>query len=73
MDSEYSYGQMDLNTRDSGETIKLTAKGNYSMLTAISMREIGLMIKQKEEEHTVMQTGPTMKVPGTTINSMDTA
>lgn len=49
MAKEFNYGMMDLYTLGIGETIRLTERVDWFMLTVMFMRAIGSAIRLKEE------------------------
>ena len=59
-------------TKENGETIKLTEMANFGTLMAISMKGNGAMTKQKVKVfiHTPME--PNTKVTGVTISNTGT-
>jgi hypothetical protein len=66
-----SFGQMDLDTKDSGEMTKLIDLVNLYMQTVIFMKVNGLTIRLKVKEHIIMQMEHIMKVTGLMTNNMD--
>ena len=72
MDVVYRFGQMVLDTTDSGEMAWLMARADLYMLKEMSMRENGLMIKLMDSVSTLTSTEADMKASGTRISSTDT-
>jgi len=66
-----SFGQMDLDTKDSGEMTKLIDLVNLYMQTVIFMKVNGLTIRLKVKELIIMQMEHIMKVTGLMTNNMD--
>ena len=54
MDLECRSGQMGLNTRDTGDVIRLMGEASFGMPTEMSMMEIGKMTRHMEKESTFM-------------------
>lgn len=67
---EIKYGRMALDMKDNGETIRLTAKENWSMLMETSTKANGVTTKHTGSAATDMQMAPLMKVNGKKTNSM---
>jgi hypothetical protein len=58
---------MEPNTKASGETTKLMARGSSGTLMAMSMKAIGRMIRPMVSVSMSMSTEPNMRVIGRTI------
>ena len=63
-------GKMEPSTRVTGSSIRLVAKENSGMLTAMSLKENGSMIKPMDMEFISIKTEPGMRANGKTIFSM---
>lgn len=70
MEWEYKSGQMELNMKVSGVTIKLMDKGNSGILMVIFMKVNERMIKQKVMECISIKMGLDMKGTGRGIFKM---
>ena len=69
-DMEYRNGLMVQSTKATGVKTKQTVGGNLPILTEISMREIGIMIKQMAKEHLLIRMEQNIKASGKMTSKM---
>lgn len=71
MAQAFRYGLMELSTKENGNSIKLTVKGNSGMQMVMFMKVTGKMIRPMDTECTFTLTEPDMKDNGKMISKTD--